>query len=66
MWLRMRAVSPPISSAWGILISPDIAYRVEDHARYFEAFVEKLNLGDVRARFTRLGLCSRPRLGAAA
>ena len=26
---------------------PDIAYRVEDHARYFEAFVEKLNLGDV-------------------
>jgi haloalkane dehalogenase len=26
---------------------PEIAYRVEDHARYFEAFVEKLNLGDV-------------------
>jgi pimeloyl-ACP methyl ester carboxylesterase len=26
---------------------PDIAYRVEDHARYFEAFVENLNLGDV-------------------
>src|SRR6202789_4675834 len=26
---------------------PDIAYRVEDHARYFEAFVEKLNLGAV-------------------
>src|ERR1700683_2152796 len=26
---------------------PDITYQVEDHARYFEAFVEKLNLGDV-------------------
>jgi haloalkane dehalogenase len=26
---------------------PDIAYRVEDHARYFEAFIEALNLKDV-------------------
>jgi haloalkane dehalogenase len=26
---------------------PDIAYRVEDHARYFEAFIEALNLEDV-------------------
>jgi len=26
---------------------PEIPYRVEDHARYFEVFIEKLSLGDV-------------------
>lgn len=41
-----RCIAPDLIGM-GHSLKPDIAYRVEDQARYFEAFVEELDLGDV-------------------
>ena len=41
-----RCIAPDLIGM-GRSDKPDIAYRVEDHARYFEAFIEALDLKDV-------------------
>jgi haloalkane dehalogenase len=41
-----RCIAPDLMGM-GQSDKPDIAYRVEDHARYFEAFIEALDLQDV-------------------
>lgn len=41
-----RCIAPDLIGMGGS-DKPDIAYRVEDHARYFEAFIEALDLKDV-------------------
>jgi haloalkane dehalogenase len=41
-----RCIAPDLIGM-GASDKPDIAYRVEDHARYFEAFIEALDLKDV-------------------
>jgi len=41
-----RCIAPDLIGM-GASDKPDIAYRVEDHARYFEAFIEALNLTDL-------------------
>ena len=41
-----RCIAPDLIGM-GVSDKPDIAYRVEDHARYFEAFIEALNLTDL-------------------
>jgi haloalkane dehalogenase len=41
-----RCIAPDLIGMGGS-DKPDIAYRVEDHARYFEAFIEALGLKDV-------------------
>jgi haloalkane dehalogenase len=43
---QARCIAPDLIGM-GQSDKPDIAYRVEDHARYFEAFVEALDLQDI-------------------
>jgi pimeloyl-ACP methyl ester carboxylesterase len=43
---RARCIAPDLIGM-GASDKPDIAYRVEDQARYFEAFIEALNLKDL-------------------
>jgi haloalkane dehalogenase len=43
---RARCVAPDLIG-FGYSDKPDIAYRVEDHARYLQAFIEALELKDV-------------------
>ena len=41
-----RCIAPDLIGMGGS-DKPDIAYRVEDHARYFETFIEALGLKDI-------------------
>src|SRR6201992_1752600 len=43
---HMRCVAPDLIG-FGDSDKPDIPYRVEDHARYLQAFIEALQLNDV-------------------
>jgi haloalkane dehalogenase len=43
---HLRCVAPDLMG-FGNSDKPDIAYRVEDHARYLQAFIEALQLSDV-------------------